>query len=193
MFSGTFTTTRSLFTNTDTTASSIAVTNYLTDLLNSYQVLFTSNVFQTVIDLNYHFIDGDIEFLIDNLTLDYYNKLSLEFLDVYFPNQPEYENTRQILLLLLQNLWESTKQAQNLSTLKDQLQRSENREKILNSIETIEKYLEMMRKQNMMYKTKIQTVAAKLKPEYAIYVSKYGIPINGNFDPNLMAEILKDL
>jgi hypothetical protein len=143
--------------------------------------------------LNNHFINGDIQYLLDNLTQEDFNQLSLEFLDVFFPNEPEYEKTRQILIRLLQNLRESVRQAQTLSTLQDQLKRSQERDGILDNIDAIKKYLEILRKQNMMYKTTIQTVAAKLKPEYSMYISKYGIPVNGNFDPILMADILSNL
>ena len=193
MFSGSITVSRSLFTNTDTTASNNATNTYLTDLLNSYQILFTSHVYLTILDLNNHFINGDIQYLLDNLTQEDFNQLSLEFLDVFFPNEPEYEKTRQILIRLLQNLRESVRQAQTLSTLQDQLKRSQERDGILDNIDAIKKYLEILRKQNMMYKTTIQTVAAKLKPEYSMYISKYGIPVNGNFDPILMADILSNL
>jgi hypothetical protein len=119
--------------------------------------------------------------------------MSLQLYALFVPNEPDYEGTRQMLIDLLNNLWLSVQQANLIISLREQLTQAQNRNGILNNIDTIEQYLNQLRKQNNLYKTTISTVAAVLKPEYAIYVQKYGIPVNGIFQADKMAAILLSL
>jgi hypothetical protein len=39
----------------------------------------------------------------------------------------------------------------------------------------------------------VSTAKIKLRPEYEVYIQRYGFPQNGAFDPKLLAEIINEL
>lgn len=182
LFSGSTRTSRSLFSNTDYKA-----------LLQMYTNLFKSNIYKEIMSLNTLFIEGNTNQLQEKLTLDNYQKLSNSLFSMAFPTSPEYEVARQILGKILENLYQSTLQYALLQNTQSNLESCNEKASNLNNVKSILAYLEKLRKSNFLFNSTLTSTAAKLKPEYAKYVSLYGIPPGGVFETDKLAAIVAEL
>jgi hypothetical protein len=155
--------------------------------------LFNSNVYSKVIQYNNQFVRGNLTYLLEHLTIENYNNLVIELLRLKIPNDTNYELTRNLVKNILRNLYQAVIQYHLLLNTKKNLDASTKIANVLNSVSSIMEYLEKLKRSNYLFSTSVTTVAAKVKPEYAIYISKYGIPEGGVFDSDLLAEIIKNL
>jgi len=72
------------------------------------------------------------------------------------------------------------------------LKRLAEKASILDSIESILEYLKLVNASPFPDAT-ITVIAAQIRPEYALYIKRYGKPVNGLFDAVLLSNIIAEL
>ena len=152
--------------------------------------LLTSPAYETIMTLNRYFVNGDFASLDANLTLASFRNLSKQLYMLKDTSSQMYESVRALLTSILQNIYQGMLQHRTLVTTKADLLKQTEKADNLNSAESILAYLKKLQQQTIVFTSAIQTVAARLKPEYAMYLSMYGIPMNGIFEPDKLADIL---
>ena len=132
--------------------------------------LFNSTVYKTIMNFNTHFVNGDFSYLVSNLTLQNYNTM-VSSLYALRSTDPAYEKVRLIINSILTNLYQGVIQHQILVSAEKNLESCNETAAILNSIQSILKYIENLKHTNYLFSTSVSAVAAKLKPEYSIFFS----------------------
>jgi hypothetical protein len=66
---------------------------------------------------------------------------------------------------------------------------------ILHNVTLLREYLETLTKRTftIFKEQRVTTSKIKLRPEYELYIQRYGFPKNGAFDAQLLAEIINEL
>lgn len=154
--------------------------------------LFNSPVYQTIMDYNTHFVNGDLTYLNTNLTLENFNTMASQ-LYALRSTDPIYEEVRLLINNILTNLYQAVIQYQLLTNVEMNLDSCHETAAILDSVQSILAYLENLKHTNYLFSSSVTTVAAKVKPEYALYISTYGIPEGGVFDPDKLATVIASL
>lgn len=80
--------------------------------------------------------------------------------------------------------------------LKSQLEEKSADSEILRDKDKLKEYIENMKTSSINYLFNFGTgtsIGLKLKPQYEIYIQRFGIPENGIFNPVYLGEILSDL
>lgn len=101
------------------------------------------------------------------------------------------ENVRQVLLTTIETLLAAiityTQYQSNLQTVAAIASKAS----ILDNLQNLIDYVNLL--QSSPFPTSMITVAAaQIKPEYVRYIELYGKPLNGAFDPSLLAAILAE-
>jgi hypothetical protein len=159
----------------------------------AFAKLFSSHAYNTIMNLNSQYVRGNVTYLADNLTMSEYRTLSTQLYNLQTANNPYYELTRLLLSNLLKTLHQIVIQNQLLVSTEYNLQSCTEKASVLNSINSILEYLEKLRKETYLFNASVTAIAARVKPEYAIYISMYGIPEGGVFDTDKLAAILETL
>jgi len=184
LFSGTEITTSSLFSSMDVKGQLLSYSN----------LLFKTSCTKNISDLNVLFVQGNFT---DFITSFYsqYNTLSIQLnqLKIIYSNDPIFIAILSIFENIFNNLNQGVIQYNNLQTLLLSLQKSEVKQRVLQSIDSVKAYLLDLQKQNSIFDTNINATTALLKPEYAKYISLYGIPRGGVFDIAKMAAIISEV
>lgn len=184
------------FVNLSTALNSSVITPCDNSCTN-YRTLLNSNVFKTIEDLIEHYNTGDFQYLIDNLTIDNYNELSVEIYDLILKNNndPYYEIIREYISDTLQALYQAVLNIDNIQDLTYKTNSLLEKNKILSNYKRLKEYLEHMKDSmgGIFKDFEVKVTTAKIKPEYQIYIQKYGFPPNAVFDPDLLAPILEFL
>ena len=110
---------------------------------------------------------------------------------IEIPAGSNAENVRQVLLNTIETLLAAintyTQYQSNLQTVVALASRAS----ILDNLQNLLDYIQLI--QTSPFPTSMITVsAAQIKPEYVRYIELYGKPINGAFDPVLLAAILAE-
>ena len=180
-------TSRSLFYYQTTQLTEDQTLAVVTD--NLLNALDNSDIYQKIIYLNQLFVTGKLNELSKELTLTIYDELAVELYNMKNDKSPNYETTRALLANILENLRKSVLQYQDLIYTKSGLNAMTEKASILNSVQSILNYLAELKKKNILFTISIKSGTAQLKPEYAIYLSMYGLPSGGVFEAEKMAEI----
>jgi hypothetical protein len=135
-------------------------------------------------------VDGDFAYLDEHLTLDDYESLSAQLYALRNPSSPMYESVRALLSALLENLYQGVLQHDILVYTEANLAAQTEKASILNSVESIVAYLQHLQFMSVAFTASLNAATAQLKPEYATYISLYGMPPAGVFDSDKLAAIL---
>ena len=111
---------------------------------------------------------------------------------IKIPAGSNAENVRQVLLSSIETLLAAintyTQHQNNLQTVAA----LESKASILDNLQNLIDYVNLIQTSPFPPAT-ITIVAAQIKPEYVRYIELYGNPLDGAFDPSLLADILSQL
>lgn len=131
-------------------------------------------------ELLLEYLNGNLEYVKEYLTIEKYQYFSELLLYEKCEKLPDYENIRKIIVNILPVIQNSLVIEADLRNELIELQK-----KVSNITAP---------KQNLVFSVsqEIHTVA-KVKPEYLLYIEKYGYPENLIFDPDKLAEIISNM
>lgn len=131
-------------------------------------------------ELLLEYLNGNIEYVREQLTIEKYQYYSELLLYEKCEKLPDYENIRKIIVNILPIIQNSLVIEADLRNEIIELQK-----KITNIT---------VPQENAVFSVsqEIHTVA-KVKPEYLLYIEKYGLPENLVFDPDKLAEIVSNM
>lgn len=130
------------------------------------------------------------------LTEDVYNSMSLELnsLSADPIQYPEFENLRLAQVQTLQGLYQGVKQYADLVNTQIALTTADECCQTLRDPVKLKAYIDKMNANRRIFPDSNVTIKkATLKPQYAEYIKLHGYPDGGNFDPDKMAQIIKNL
>ena len=142
-----------------------------------------------------NFALGNFEYVAANLTMKTYNTLSIlmNSLQQNANLYPDYENIRSSINYSLEGLLQSVTQYITLNNTQVQLVDSQKKASILTDMVKLQEYLNSLKGARTLFpSTSVTTLAAKIKPEYAMYIKLYGYPANGVFDIDKLAIIINN-
>lgn len=152
-------------------------TNYKTNL--QLRSLYENVAFE-LNELLLEYLNENIEYVREHLTMEKYQYYSSLLLYEKCEKIPDYENLRKIIVNILPVLQNSLIIETDLRNEIIELQK-----KITNIT---------LPQENVVFSVsqEIDTVA-KVKPEYLLYIEKYGYPENLIFDPDKLAQIISNM
>lgn len=155
-----------------------------------------AGVVETVNTLMKEYSQGNFYAVANILTLDTYNKLSINLANLAMSSNkyPEYEIIRKSSTTALGGLYQSILQYSELVNTQLQLEISKERESILYDRVKLQEFINKMNQQRQVFpESNVQVIKATLKPEYAAYVKQFGFPEGAVFDPDKLAFVLQQL
>lgn len=158
--------------------------------LASSDPFFELNDYMTKLDL------GDLQYLIDNFSIETFKILAVKLSALKTNSQPVYIRLLNYLNSCLTTLLViEVNVGKEMVILKNEITKLKNENSILYNVELLTQYLQTLTKKtyNIFGEQKSTIAKPKLRPEYALYVERYGFPNNGAFNSEFMAEILKEL
>ena len=162
-----------------------------------YCKLINNKDVRKIVDYYKEFSLGNIELLKTKLTLDEYNALSLTLNNLKKFDNPNscYELLRQNIVTSLESLMNAINIYNNLMNFKNNENNYEKwRSVFFNPVLLLERYNELQKNANKFFDDLIiEAPLLTLKPEYSMYIKKYGPPVNGIFESDKIAEILDTL
>ena len=119
--------------------------------------------------------------------LESYKKSSISY--------PTYEGVRLVLKLYLQGLTKSLDQYLELENSKGKVTLLEERCTILDNMDKLQEYINGLNRTVNLFRSiePVSVIEAKVLPEHAIYLRKYGYPVGGIFDVKLLNDIILTL
>ena len=103
-----------------------------------------------------------------------------------------FENIRLTLVNGLQTLINAINTYTLYSNNLQSLQTLTVRASILDNIQNLLDYIALVQS-SPLPATNFTVLPAQILPEYAVYIERYGIPTNGNFNPVLLSNILNEI
>jgi hypothetical protein len=189
---------KSLFTNNNSKAIVTARTTISRsstgDELGQIKNLLTSNFAISIQNVIRFYYDGNFVKVLEllskeNLTtysrlLESYKKSSISY--------PAYESVRTVLKLYLQGLTKSLDQYLELVNSQSKVSALEERTAILDNMDKLQEYINGLNRTVNLFRNipPVAVVEAKILPEHATYIRKYGYPVGGIFDVKLLNEII---
>lgn len=158
--------------------------------------LINSSVFKSIEDLLQHYNNSDFQYVIDNLSLEKYNELSFEIHELSEEsNDPCYQIIREYVVYTLRTLYQAVLNILENQDLTNRANSLLAETKVLSDYKKLKQYLERMKDSmgGIFKNYEVTATTAKIKPQYQIYIQKYGFPKNGIFDPDLLGPILENL
>jgi hypothetical protein len=136
---------------------------------------------------------GNMLYVTTNLNITQYKYLSAQIIRL----TSRQKNTvifKTFILNSLQLLYSCLQQVSILNQNRVDLEKNASLLEILKDKEKLLAYIAEMNKTfNVFPNQSITTTAVKLKPEYQIYINKFGFPVNGIFDSKKLALISNSL
>ena len=186
---------RSLFSGTTIEIKSMFENVNPQSLLNSYSnLLFFNDVTNTILRFNELFVQGDFTNLLIEYEKNY--RITSYQLNIFYNtniNDPIISGIIQLLSDILNNITQGTIQYNNLQNLNLSLKSCQEKSSILDSIESINNYLNQLKRTNNLFSTNITSAPVIIKQEYLIYIQRYGLPAAGVFDTLKLGEIISEL
>jgi hypothetical protein len=108
------------------------------------------------------------------------------------PVGSNFETIRLTLVNGLQTLINAINTYTLYSNNLQSLQTSTVRASILDNIQNLLDYIALVQS-SPLPNTNFTVLPAQILPEYAVYIERYGVPTNGNFDPVLLSNILNEI
>jgi hypothetical protein len=140
--------------------------------------------------------DGHLFEVTNLLTSDVYAQWSLELNALALDpcTYPDYEQLRTHLLQTVTGLYKSILEHDALVSLEAQLSTCREKVAMFSDPVAFAAYLARLRQVHPIFPdTQVTTIAARIKPQYSVYISRYGFPANGIFDPVLLGSIMDEL
>ena len=153
-------------------------------------------VVRTINTLMNEFSKGHFYTVANILTLTTYNKLSINLANLAASANkfPEYETIRASSTSALGGLYQSILQYSNLVNVEEQLALAKEQESILYDRVKLQEFINKMNQNRQVFpESKVTVMKATLKPEYAAYVEMFGFPEGAVFEPDKLAQVLKQL
>ena len=142
---------------------------------------FYTNAASYVDNLLLQLLDGNFEYVEQELVAEKYNDLSLAIANEKNDSYYYYEKTRETIVHTLQ-------QVKYSRTIESDLR---------NEINTLRAQIQLLTNQNrpgpVFSTTTDIDIIGQIREEYKIYNRLYGIPANLAYDPDLLAKIIDDL
>jgi hypothetical protein len=139
---------------------------------------------------------GDFQHLIDNFDLDVFNRLAVKLYALKTNTHPLYVRLLNYLNFCLTTLLVvEVNVGKELGVLRQEIQKLKAENSILHNVTLLREYLETLTKRTftIFKEQKVTTTRIKLRPEYDLYIQRYGFPQHGAFDAQLLAEIINEL
>jgi len=162
------------------------------EVLTYYNYL--AKITLTINVLMIYFSNAQYEELSLLLTLDLYNKLSVELNNIKYEEDANYENIRKSILLSVQGLLQAKTLYTNLVSSQQNNQWLMEQNSILYDRTKLNQYIQQLMSERSLFPPQSFTlIAATLRPEYAEYIKLYGFPESGIFDMDKLAVILENI
>ena len=145
---------------------------------------------ETAIVMNEYFIafrDTQV-----GISVDQFSKLSTLLFKLKSVKNSNFESIRLALVSAIQLLMMAVENYNKYKNITEILKKVAEKASILDSIESILDYLKMVNASPFPDAT-ITVIAAQIRPEYALYIKRYGRPVNGLFDADLLSNIMAEL
>lgn len=139
---------------------------------------------------------GDFKHLIDNFDLDTFNRLAVKLYALRTNSHPLYVRLLNYLNFSLTTLLVvEVNVGKELGVLRQEITKLRAENSILHNVTLLREYLETLTRRTftIFNEQRVTTAKIKLRPEYEVYIQRYGFPQNGAFDPKLLAEIINEL
>jgi hypothetical protein len=139
---------------------------------------------------------GDFQHLIDNFDLDVFNRLAVKLYALKTNTHPLYVRLLNYLNFCLTTLLVvEVNVGKELGVLRQEIKKLKAENSILHNVTLLKEYLETLTKKTFtIFKDqRVTTTKIKLRPEYDLYIQRYGFPKNGAFDAQVLAEIINEL
>ena len=138
---------------------------------------------------------GDFQNLIDNFNLDTFNTLALKLYALKTSSNPLYVRLLNYLNYCLTTLLVVEVTGKEMAVLRSEITKLKADNAILNNIELLKQYLETLTKKTftIFSEQKVSMSRIKLRPEYDVYIQRYGFPKNGAFNYDKISEIIAEL
>jgi septal ring factor EnvC (AmiA/AmiB activator) len=157
--------------------------------------LLISETFSTIMTYYSDLADGNFEALSAELTGEKFTQLSKELFDFKsgLAINSDYETIRRIIVTSFEALMRMVTTNIAYLELQNNYEVVFNRSKILDNIELLKEYIDSLNNSgNLSIVPEISIVAPfiELRPEIQAYIDKYGLPEDGVFNPDKLAELL---
>jgi len=139
---------------------------------------------------------GDFQNLIDNFNLETFNALATKLYALKTNTHPLYVRLLNYLNYCLTTLLiVEVNVGKELVILRREITKLKAENSILHNVTLLKEYLETLTKRTftIFNEQKVTTSKIKLRPEYEIYIQRYGFPKNGAFNAEQLAEIINEL
>ena len=139
---------------------------------------------------------GDFQNLIDNFNLETFNTLATKLYALKTNTHPLYVRLLNYLNYCLTTLLiVEVNVGKELVILRREITKLKAENSILHNVTLLKEYLETLTKRTftIFNEQKVTTSKIKLRPEYEIYIQRYGFPKNGAFNAEQLAEIINEL
>jgi len=139
---------------------------------------------------------GNFQYLIDNFNLETFKKLSVKLQTLKTNANPlyvrllNYLNSCLTMLLVVE-----VNVSKELVVLRQEITKLKADNSILYNVNLLTEYLATLTKKSFTVFNEQRVAAAKpkLRPEFDLYIKRYGFPKNGAFDSVRMAEVVNEL
>ena len=157
--------------------------------------LLISETVSTIMTYYSDLADGNFEALSAELTGEKFTQLSKELFDFKsgLAVNSDYETIRRIIVTSFEALMRMVTTNIAYLELQNNYEVVFNRSKILDNIELLKEYIDALNNSgNLSIVPEISIVAPfiELRPEIQAYIDKYGLPEDGVFNPDKLAELL---
>ena len=139
---------------------------------------------------------GDFQNLIDNFDLETFNTLAVKLYALKTNTHPLYVRLLNYLNYCLTTLLiVEVNVGKELVILQREIKKLKAENSILYNVQLLKEYLETLTKKTFTIfpEQKVSTSKIKLRPEYDMYIKRYGFPKNGAFNAEQLAEIINEL
>ena len=139
---------------------------------------------------------GDFQNLIDKFDLDTFNALAVKLYALKTNTHPLYVRLLNYLNYCLTTLLVvEVNVGKELVVLRREIAKLKAENSILHNVELLKEYLEKLTRKTftIFNDQKVTTSRIKLRPEYDVYIKRYGFPKNGAFNAEQLAEIINEL
>jgi len=139
---------------------------------------------------------GDFQHLIDNFDLDTFNRLAVKLYALKTNTHPLYVRLLNYLNFCLTTLLVvEVNVGKELGVLRQEITKLRAENSVLHNVTLLREHLELLTRRTftIFNEQKVTTSRIKLRPEYDLYIKRYGFPKNGAFDAQLLAEIINEL
>lgn len=183
-----------MFSNNVVTITSSLFSAY-SGQLNNLAILVRSQPFTELDNFMTQLSMGDVQHLIDNFDLETFNNLAVQMNSLKTNMNPiyirllNYMNACLTTILIVEGI------SKDQVIIKNEIVKLRADNAVLYNVELLKKYLETLTKKTFTIfpEQKVATSRIKLRPEYDLYIDRYGFPKKGAFNPELLAEIIVEL